>query len=71
MSCPAWTDKPLVRLVLNDAIVPLYTLPECQHSYGADRGICDLPSFIESQKFALSGADFANCAKSEFFLSDL
>ena len=65
LSCPSWGSGPFVRLLLNEAVLPLYTLDACQHSYGANKGVCDLKSFIKSQKFALSGADFANCAKSE------
>ncbi|ORX34928.1 histidine phosphatase superfamily [Kockovaella imperatae] len=52
---------PFVRMLLNSAVVPLYTLTECNHSWGANQGLCELPLFLESQTFALNGANFSNC----------
>ncbi|WVQ85972.1 hypothetical protein IAT38_008140 [Cryptococcus sp. DSM 104549] len=56
------TNGTFVRMLLNDAVLPLYTLEECNHSWGADQGLCELSKFISSQAYALEGADFANCA---------
>ena len=57
-----------MRLLLNSAAMPLYTLPECEHSWGADQGLCELSAFVNSQSFALSGANFSNCFNSELSL---
>ncbi|KLO20760.1 phosphoglycerate mutase-like protein [Schizopora paradoxa] len=65
LSCAANGSKnsTFVRMLLNSAIMPLHTLPDCEHSWGADKGLCGLSEFIASQSFALHGADFANCSK--------
>jgi hypothetical protein len=67
LSCAsnAATNGTFVRMLLNEAVLPLYQLAECNHSWGADQGMCELSSFIDSQKYALSGAGFGNCANSE------
>lgn len=65
------TNGTFVRMLLNEAVVPLNTLPACKKSWGASKGLCRLSSFLDSQSFALGGADFASCAKSKRFNLDL
>lgn len=57
-------DGTYIRLVLNNAVVPLEPLKECEPK-AAKLGLCKLSSFIASQSFALSGGDFDNCSKSK------
>jgi hypothetical protein len=54
-----------VRMVLNNAVVPLKPLLECASDAYAWAGLCKLDAFLASQTYALNGADFGNCAKSE------
>jgi hypothetical protein len=54
-------------MLLTDAALPLYTLPECDHSWGGDKGLYKLGSFIQSQSYALAAAGFANCFNREFW----
>lgn len=61
-----------IRFVLNNAVVPLEPLAACKSDKNAAAvGICKLDTFIGTQSKALSGADFGNCAKSEWTLVDL
>ncbi|ODN81545.1 hypothetical protein L202_01964 [Cryptococcus amylolentus CBS 6039] len=54
-----------VKMILNDATLPLKDLDACATSWGADQGLCGLEAFIESQAYALAGAGFSNCSNSE------
>lgn len=59
-------DGHYIRLVLNNAVVPLEPLAECQRdTRAAALGLCKVSNFIASQSYALSGGDFENCGKSE------
>ncbi|WVQ73041.1 hypothetical protein IAR50_002604 [Cryptococcus sp. DSM 104548] len=64
MSCTSTSagDGSYVRMILNDATLPLKDLDPCTSSWGADQGLCGLEAFIESQAYALAGAGFSNCS---------
>ncbi|GAC75029.1 multiple inositol polyphosphate phosphatase [Moesziomyces antarcticus T-34] len=54
-----------VRVLLNDAVIPLSGLKECNsHAQGrlhASAGLCKIEDFVESQSFAQAGGDWNNC----------
>ncbi|CDR88607.1 related to 3-phytase A precursor [Sporisorium scitamineum] len=61
------TNKPhkYVRLILNDAVLPLSGLKECsvqaQGRKHAAAGLCKLDDFVVSQSFAQAGGNWKNC----------
>lgn len=54
-----------VRLILNDAVLPLSHLKECsvqaQGRKHAAAGLCKLEDFVASQSFAQAGGNWKNC----------
>ncbi|QRV88869.1 histidine phosphatase family containing protein [Ceratobasidium sp. AG-Ba] len=52
-------DGDYVRILVNDAVVPL-DFPSCG-VLGTDSGICSLKGFVESQKFARTGGNWSSC----------
>lgn len=54
-----------VRVLLNDAVLPLSGLKECnvqaQGRKHAAAGLCKLDDFVASQSFAQAGGDWENC----------
>lgn len=54
-----------VRVVLNDAVLPLDGLKGCsvkvQGRRQAEKGLCRVDDFVASQRFAQAGGDWMNC----------
>ncbi|SNX84838.1 related to 3-phytase A precursor [Melanopsichium pennsylvanicum] len=54
-----------VRVILNDAVVPLSGLNRCsirnQGRLHAEAGLCKVDDFVASQSFAQSGGNWTNC----------
>ncbi|CAE6441626.1 unnamed protein product [Rhizoctonia solani] len=48
LSCPALPEKEYVRIIINDAVIPLTDLAPCG-KLGATQGLCALGKFVESQ----------------------
>lgn len=64
LSCKNKPEK-YVRVLLNDAVVPLSCLPDCgvqaQGRKHAAAGLCKLNDFVSSQSFAQAGGNWKNC----------
>ncbi|KAJ9477843.1 Constitutive acid phosphatase [Pseudozyma hubeiensis] len=64
LTCKRSLDK-YVRVILNDAVLPLSGLKECSvHAQGtkhAAAGMCKLDDFVTSQSFAQAGGNWNNC----------
>ncbi|KAJ3002669.1 hypothetical protein HKX48_002204 [Thoreauomyces humboldtii] len=54
------TGGTYVRLVLNEAVLPLDGLAGCEGE-GSEAGMCRLDGFVEAQRFAAEGGDWRNC----------
>ncbi|KAH7327619.1 histidine phosphatase superfamily [Rhizoctonia solani] len=60
LSCPALPAKDYVRIIINDAVIPLTDLAPCG-KLGATEGLCALDKFVESQAFARAGGNWTSC----------
>jgi hypothetical protein len=62
LSCARKSEKQ-VRLILNDAPVPLTGINDCEED---DEGMCSLGTFIDGMKSLISETDFAgDCGRDE------
>ncbi|KAF8704572.1 histidine acid phosphatase family, partial [Rhizoctonia solani] len=60
LSCPALPAKEYVRIIINDAVIPLTGLTPCGKQ-GATEGLCALDKFVESQAYAKAGGNWTTC----------
>ncbi|KAG8684406.1 hypothetical protein FRC11_012159, partial [Ceratobasidium sp. 423] len=60
LSCPALPDKDYVRIIVNDAVIPLTDLAPCG-KLGSTEGLCALEKFVESQAYARAGGNWTTC----------
>ncbi|CAE6359559.1 unnamed protein product [Rhizoctonia solani] len=60
LSCPALPAKEYVRIIINDAVIPLNELTSCG-KLGATEGLCALEKFVESQAYAMAGGNWTSC----------
>ncbi|KEP49980.1 histidine acid phosphatase [Rhizoctonia solani 123E] len=49
-----------VRIIINDAVISMDTLPECEGSESIN-GLCALDKFVQSQAYARAGGNFTSC----------
>ncbi|KDN33835.1 hypothetical protein RSAG8_13075, partial [Rhizoctonia solani AG-8 WAC10335] len=60
LSCPAPPAKDYVRIIINDAVIPLTDLTPCG-KLGRTEGLCALDKFVESQAYARAGGNWTSC----------
>ncbi|KAH7327620.1 histidine phosphatase superfamily [Rhizoctonia solani] len=53
-----------VRIMINDAVISLDSIPECEGSEDIN-GLCALDKFVQGQAYARAGGDFAGCFKTD------
>ncbi|KAJ1307057.1 hypothetical protein OPQ81_008036 [Rhizoctonia solani] len=60
LSCPALPAKDYIRIIINDAVIPLTELAPCG-KLGSTEGLCALDKFVESQAYARAGGNWTTC----------
>ena len=49
-----------VRIIINDAVISLDSIPECAGSESMN-GLCPLDKFLQGQEYARAGGNFSTC----------